>query len=419
MRDKQIPMAPAEIVPVTPPKQEEQDFYGTAAPKKPKKKHTGLIVALCMSCALVATVVAAIGLMHRHPTFIGSLLIKGSQILSQHQEETKDKELQPNTQASTQTPSGIDSDKQLQLNGQPAAAQELTAQELYAAVSPSIVCVHTSSSAGSSTGTGIILDKNGFILTDKQTVSGARQINIIFSNDETETAQLIGIDNTTGFALLYCQTQLPSCASFAQAQTVTVGDKLYCIGNPYGTQVRNVLSEGILSACSSVEINGEALTVLHTTASFGTGINACPIIDSTGSIVAVSSPIGETLTETGEDPGFAVSAADVQKIAQRIIAQANNAENRWLGFEVEQIPLPYYYYYRFPGTLWIRSVGTDSYADGALSVYDVVLSVNGVSVSTAEEYTAALAGYAIGDLIELRIYRGGIYYKITLPLTAK
>ncbi len=91
--------------------------------------------------------------------------------------------------------------------------------------------------------------------------------------------------------------------------------------------------------------------------------------------------------------------------------------NRELGFGVEKIPQNYCVYYGFPGTVWITEVGKGTHADGVLSAYDVIISVDGTVVATPEEYHAALSAHQIGDILELYIFRGGCYYRIKLPLT--
>lgn len=421
MSEKQIPMRPAEVLTLCEP-QQPQDSYGTAAPIKPKKSHTGLIIALCITCVVLATALAGIWLAHMRLDFSrGWLRLLPDRPQPVEANEPADQELLPNSaaDAATQTKDDTSAGTRLQLGEKLPFSEGKNPQELYAAVSPSVVCVTASGYRGSEIGTGIVLDASGIILTANETVSGATSVTLLFSDDTTATAELIGMDRTTGLALLRCDRDGLTAASLDDSGTAVVGDQLFCIGNPYGTQLRNVLSEGILSASSSVEANGETLTVMKTSASFGSGCYGCPIYNSTGNVIGVTCAVGTQLTQTGEDPDFAVSAADIRRVAEQILSAAGTADSRWLGFEVQEIPQDVYYYYGFPGTLWISRVGEASYADGALSVYDVVLSVDGVSVSTAEEYTAALAAHEAGDVVELRIYRGGLYYRIKLPVTEK
>lgn len=99
------------------------------------------------------------------------------------------------------------------------------------------------------------------------------------------------------------------------------------------------------------------------------------------------------------------------------IPDSGRQKDLWLGFAVEEIPQNYCVYYGFPGTVWITQVGTGSYADGALSAYDVIMSVDGIGIASKEDFESVLSGHKIGDILELRIFRTGCYYTIKLPLT--
>lgn len=423
MRDRQIPMAPAELLTVTPPEAAPKDSFGTAVLQKVKKHHTGLTVLLCVGLVLLATVLAIIGISQMKLVFANGKLTLRSESEAPAEETAPDEqELQPNANAAPgqRTQPGDITRSGLELGSQaPAGAEELSVQELYERTAPGVVCVSTEGFGGTETGTGIILDENGYILTASDTVSGGTEITVICHDGTAAPAQLIGFDNGTGFALLHCELTGLSPVSFGDTSAILVGDPLYCIGNPYGSQMRNVLSEGILSGKGNGSADGQPVNLLHTTAAFGAGNNGCPIFDRSGAVIGVTCTIGAEMTAAGDDPNFALCAEDVQAVAQRIAADAAASGERWLGFEIEPIPETYRYYFRFPGTLWIRAVGAGTYADGALSVYDVILSVDGVSVTTPEEYRAVLAAHKVGELLELRIFRGGFYYKITLPLEEK
>lgn len=420
MTDRQIPMEPAEVLTVAPDPPKQQDTYGTSAPKKVKKNHTVLIAAVCTVCVVSATVLAVVGISALQlDAADGRLHLTQDDVQTQGSEQPKDKELQPNDDVQPQPPQQNNDDgQQLQLDGTPQRADKgMSVQALYTAVSPSVVCLTAESYYGSNVGTGVVLDENGYLLAAAEPLTGATAITVTLQNGTIGSAEYIGTDSTTGLALLHCDLEGLPPATFGDASTLLVGDRLYCIGNPYGDQLRNVLDEGILTVCGTVTVSDEEFTLLQTDASFGADCTGCPVFDTAGNLIAVTCPIGTRLTSSGESADLAISATDIQRIAERIAANAASAGTRWLGFEVAEIPTSYRFYYGFPGSLWITEVGDGTYADGALSVYDVILSVNGVSVSTVEEYDAVLAGCSLGDTVELRIFRGGFYYSIKLPLT--
>lgn len=108
---------------------------------------------------------------------------------------------------------------------------------------------------------------------------------------------------------------------------------------------------------------------------------------------------------------------ELQPNAGAMTGDTRTPQNCGLGFEVEEIPQSYCVYYSFPGTVWITQVGTGTCADGVLSAYDVIMSVDGVGITTKGEFETVLSEHETGDILELRIFRGGCYYRIKLPLT--
>lgn len=121
--------------------------------------------------------------------------------------------------------------------------------------------------------------------------------------------------------------------------------------------------------------------------------------------------------QPGLEPPDGITERELQPNADARMPGGDPKGNCWLGFGVESIPENYCVYYGFPGTVWITEVGKGTYADGALSAYDVIISVDGTVVTTPEEYRAALSAHRIGDILELYIFRGGCFYRIKLPLT--
>lgn len=412
MSDKRIPMV-AEVLPIEQPPL--QSSFGTGVPKKIKKARTGLIVFLSLLCVILATALGVLGLKDlRIDLQDGRLRFLSEQ--EQPQTPQGDRKLQPNEDAQQPTENDMPISGKTQIGWQMPQKETLTVQQIYQTVSPGVVCLL--SDGGTVCGTGFVIGEDGLLLTTTDFADGSGKTQVLCADGTEGTAKLIGYDRTTGVALLLSDLDLePLC--FGDTDTLQVGDTVYCIGNLHGKNMRNTLSEGMLTGIGSDSVCGQQLTILSSDAVFGPSHTGCPLFDSAGNVIGVTSSIGTMLTGTGGDPCFAIGAEDVQRIAKTLLTDAETQKNRWLGFEAEEIPQTYLYYFGFPGSLWISEVGYNTYAYGALEAYDVILSVNGTSVNTPEEYEEVLASYEIGDILELRIFRDGIFYKIDLPLTAK
>lgn len=424
MDDKRTPMEPAELLEMPEKQPEPQESYGTSIPEKPKKSHTGLLIVLCILVIVLGSMVVMDSLFQ-----LRIVREDGKLRLTLTNRDGDDG--QTAAHMGTLTPSGgedtvqstqsadTDADVRLQIS-QADPQQGLSAKELYNAVNPSVVCITTDGYNGTMTGTGVILTADGYILTTDDILSGALSVTVIFHDNDSAQATQVGEDSTTGIAVIKADADGLTPAQLGDPDSLSVGDRVISIGNPYGAQIHNVLSEGVVSAISTeAQVNGEKMTLMQTTASFGSGNNGCPVINTSGQVVGITTQVGQLLTDSGSDPNLAVSIVSAKQIVENLIHTGYASQSLWLGIEVAQIPIQYQIYCDYPGTIWISTVGSGTAASQALYVRDIITEVDGVRVETPEEYYEALSAHTIGDTVRLTIFRAGAWFQIELPLSAK
>lgn len=212
-----------------------------------------------------------------------------------------------------------------------SSGSTLTATQVYQQDSSGVVAIRVRTTSGEDSGTGIVLNDSGLILTNNHVVAEASTIVVSpgKSTSQTTSATLVGADPNSDLALIKVD---PSGLGLkplklADSSTVQVGDPVYAIGNPYGLD--ETLTRGIVSALGR-EIaapDGTKITgAIQTDAALNPGNSGGPLIDAAGEVIGVNSQIASTQAETaGSQPGstgvgFAISSDTATQVIKTIEA---------------------------------------------------------------------------------------------------
>ena len=156
--------------------------------------------------------------------------------------------------------------------------RELTAQEIYQRVNPSVVTVMVQLDDSVSVGTGVIFRADGYILTNYHVLAGGRDCTVAMDTGRTYEARYVAGDERNDLAVLKVElTGLPA-ATFGDSDQLVVGDKVYAIGNPLGVELRGTLTDGIVSAINrDVQVDGRTMTLVQTNAALNSGNSGGPL----------------------------------------------------------------------------------------------------------------------------------------------
>ena len=392
-----------------------EDFYGTAVKPKLQRSHTWLWVCLGLLVITACTFSVVVTVLHvRADTRDGSLRLS-----FRDQEETRPPvETVQNLEAGegeSYVPSPGADAASIRLRTGEDGGEGLTAREIYARTAPSVVCVEFSTYYGSSVSTGVVITSDGYLLSASDSYAGAASITVTLPDGTELATSRVGQEQTTGLCLLKVEASDLTAAVFAFDETPAVGDEIYCLCNPYGSQLQNVFYSGMLSLCQTVEVGKQTHTLLQS--DLGAVGYGCPLLDGEGRVLGITCPVGKRLI-SGTDPCLAVSADGILQILIGL-EPSGTSESAWLGLEVEDIPEDYQLLFGYPGSLWIAEVSQGTAPYGVLYQYDVILAVDGTEVSSAEEYRRLVAQHAPGDRVRLTIYRSGQRYTILLPVLSR
>lgn len=418
MDDKLTPME-AEVLEMPRQKEEPRDFYGTAAPQATKQDHTAMwillglvIIAFCTGSVLLAILDVRLSKDAQGRWTVS--VVTPAAVGEQTGDEPGSLTI-PETDLILPGTAQQDGGKARVVIQSPNQDAPDDLALLYERVCRGVVCVEVQTYYGSSALTGVVLSRDGYILTASEGLSGALSITVTLPDGSQTSASRVGEDQTTGVALLSCQARDLTPAVFGGDDSLRVGDSVVTISNPYGSRMRNVMRDGVVSVLNREQVGGMELTLLASTAGPETVQPGCPVFNRFGQVVGITCPVGQSLSLDGSDPGFAVSATDLQAIVDRLSA-GQSGSGVWLGLEVEQIPDAYQSYFQYPGRLWIGSVQPGSAAAEILYPWDVITKVDDTEVSTVEEFNAAVSAHRSGDQIKLTVYRAGRWYIATLPV---
>jgi putative serine protease PepD len=212
-----------------------------------------------------------------------------------------------------------------------AASTALTATQIYKQASAGVVAIKAVTSQGTDSGTGIVLNDKGLILTNDHVVAGAGSLTVAAkgSSSETRTATLVGEEANDDLALIKVDPSGLGLRplTLASSKTVQVGDPVYAIGNPYGLD--ETLTRGIVSAMgrSISAPNGTKIAdAIQTDAALNPGNSGGPLLDDEGQVIGVNSQIAsEAASVNGSQAGstgvgFAVSSDTVAQAVKAIEA---------------------------------------------------------------------------------------------------
>ncbi len=209
------------------------------------------------------------------------------------------------------------------------ASSTLDVSGIAAKVLPSVVQVNVAAAQGQGIGSGVILSSDGRILTNNHVVSGAQQVSVTLNDGRTVPATVVGTDPTSDLAVIQASgvTDLTP-ATFADSDSVRIGDQVVAIGSPEGLQ--GTVTSGIVSALDrKVTVPGDtrrstpvSYQAIQTDASINPGNSGGPLINAAGQVIGINSAIYSPASESGQAGsvgiGFAIPANQAKQIADRL-----------------------------------------------------------------------------------------------------
>ena len=298
-------------------------------------------------------------------------------------------------------------------------ANGLPLQDIYEKNIQSVVSISCTRSDGTASGTGVIFDRKGYIVTNSHVVEGAQNIRVLLTDGREFPAAVVGQDSVSDLAVLYIDANRLVAARFGDSSALRVGDAVVAIGDPLGVELRGTMTDGIVSAINrEVSLSGRAMTLIQTNAALNSGNSGGPLINCYGQVIGINTlKIGAFVDSAGvEGIGFAIPSTTVKEIVDQLMGQGYVSGRPFLGVECSEVTSYYQQFYRLPAGIRVISVNEGGPAEQAgLQPGDIILTMDGKRVTTLDEMNACLYTHAVGDTVPLTVYRGG--KQISLSVT--
>jgi putative serine protease PepD len=265
-------------------------------PDKPKKKHFGVRAAAISGMALILLLV------------LGTGLFAGWEFANHNNSSST---------GAAQT--------QLAISTSATGANTVEAQQeaAIAKVEPTVVELSVTTSQGQQIGSGVIIDKNGDIVTNNHVVSGAQTIVATLENGNTEKAQLVGSDAADDLAVVRIQpTPYMAVATIGDSSKLTVGQEVLAIGNPLG--ITETVTNGIVSALNRSVAESKSVTIanaIQTDAAINPGNSGGALINLQGQLVGIPTltAIDTESNTPANGVGFAIPSNQVKAVVSQIV----------------------------------------------------------------------------------------------------
>jgi putative serine protease PepD len=286
---------------------------------------------------------------------------------------------------------------------------------LAAAVTPAVVSIDASNKLGSATGTGFIIDSNGYIVTNNHVIADAvyrSTITVTLADGQEFLAKVVGNTSEYDIAVLKIQATGLPVVELGNSDGVVVGDTVIAIGSPLGLQ--STVTSGIISALDRPVTTGNNdelsfIDALQTDAAINPGNSGGPLIDAKGRVIGVNSAIATNTTNQSEAGsiglGFAIPINLVTRIAQEII-DTGEATVPIMGIELAIQT-------KVEGAVIQGITKGGPAAKSGLKVGDVIVKANGRTIHSDSELVIVIRSQNPGDVVEVETDAGKTY-KITL-----
>ncbi len=258
-----------------------------------------------------------------------------------------------------------------------------------------------------SLGSGVIVTKDGYILTNNHVVDEADEIKVAMSNKKEYTAKVVGKDSRTDVAVLKIEVEDVPFATLANSEKVEVGDLVFAIGNPFG--LSQTVTMGIVSALGRGNLGIEEYEdFIQTDAAINPGNSGGGLFDAEGRLVGINTAI---FSRTGGNQGigFAIPVNLARYVLDRLVKDGK-VDRGYLGVLIQELTPALAEGFNVPagkGAL-IGQVVEGSAADKAgIKRGDVILEVDGKTVKDDKHLRFTISQMAPGSTVKIKLVRKG------------
>lgn len=273
-------------------------------------------------------------------------------------------------------------------------------------------------------GSGVIISKDGYILTNNHVIEGAKKITVRMSDGKRLPARLIGRDSRTDLAVVKVSGKGLPAAEFGDSNTIRAGDWAVAIGNPLG--FGNSVTVGVISATKRTDLPvapGKVLAeVIQTDAAINRGNSGGALANIDGQLIGINTAIYSTEPGQGNiGIGFAIPSSTARTVAKQLIDKGRIVRP-WLGVQLADMSGDFAAWYeqhgfKAPhGAVIVQTVPDSPAEKKGLQQGDIVTQVDDKKITKPDALIDEINKHKVGDLVKLSIWRMGQMQMVIIKL---
>lgn len=267
-------------------------------------------------------------------------------------------------------------------------------------------------------GSGVILNKEGYIITNNHVVEGANRIRVIFPKDDIDyLGEVVGRDPITDLAVVKIDVEdydIP-VVEFGDSTKLEVGELAIAIGNPYGFS--NTVTTGVISALNRdlpIQEGVELTNMIQTDAAINPGNSGGALLDRAGRVIGINTAI----IQQAQGLGFAIPINVAKEIAKQLIKDGRIIRP-WIGIygmDISPESAKEYGFVKDSGVYVVKVIEGSPAEDSGLQQGDIITEIAGQKVDGMDSLKDILKSYQINDKIKLVVHRGNKSFTLELKL---
>nr|WP_232286732.1 Do family serine endopeptidase [Pelobacter propionicus] len=266
-----------------------------------------------------------------------------------------------------------------------------------------------------SLGSGFIISRDGYIVTNEHVVRDAESIQVKLSNDKVYDARVVGSDQKTDIAVIKINAGDLPVAVLGDSDKLEVGQWAVAIGNPFGLD--RTMTVGVISATGRSNVGIETYeNFIQTDASINPGNSGGPLLNVHGEVIGINTAI----VAAGQGIGFAIPVAMAKPIFTQLINKGSVSRG-WMGVTIQPVTEELgrsFGLHQAKGAL-ISGVVAGSPADkGGLRQGDIITAFNGTEVKDPAQLQRLVAEAGIGRPVRVTLFRNGRSLELSMTLVA-
>ncbi len=274
-----------------------------------------------------------------------------------------------------------------------------------------------------SSGSGVILSKDGYILTNNHVIENTDALSIVLADGQQREASVVGADPFSDLAVLKASGDMPAVATLGNSDVLKPGETVIAIGSPLG-DFKNTVTVGVISATGRSLDSGQGYLMedlLQTDAAINQGNSGGPLVNLAGEVVGLNTLIlrgGNGGQAVVEGLGFAIPSNTVQAVASKIIQQGY-ISRPYLGIRWQWIDPSMARMYGLPvqwGVYVSRVLPGSPAEQSGVQEGDIITQIGDYPLDGGHPYANALYKYSPGDSVNLTIQRGRQQLQIKVTL---